>query len=306
MNVCRNCGGNDLQDLGFIGKLAPFFLKRVFGALLGVDRSINSRKRALQKIAAIPQTWFNRINRPVALVEMQLCRQCSFFQTRLPFEESAITRLYLDYRDESYNRERIEYEPTYAGIAADVGQIPVEIETRVTAATRFLQPHVPTGADFTILDYGGADGKFLPRLDGQKFVFEISNIPPIAGVTRVHSQAEMGTYSLVQLTHVIEHVVQPLDLVRQVTAHVAPGGYLYLETPQEISDERRAAFFAGKDVQTISIHEHINSYCPNAVAKLIENAGLSLVAIEASPVDVGWGKAVHIRALGRKRALDGK
>jgi Methyltransferase domain len=299
MNQCRNCGGMELQELGFIGKLVPFFLKRVFGMRVGAGESPSPLKALVQKTTAAPRALLNRVSQPTVFVEMQICDQCSFIQTRMPFEEQAINRLYLDYRSDSYNRERIEYEPAYAAIAEDVGQHAQELEARVTAATNFMQGKVPTGADFTILDYGGADGKFLPRLEGKKFVFEISNIEPIAGVTRVHSEEEMGTYSLVQLTHVIEHVVQPLELVKRVGAKVAPGGFLYLETPQELTDEKRAGLKSGSG-RNVAIHEHINSYCVPAVTKLIENAGFRLVAIEATRVDVGWGNAVHIRALGQK------
>ncbi len=109
-----------------------------------------------------------------------------------------INRLYLDYREDFYNRERIEYEPSYAAISSDVGHGAIELETRITAATNFLKERVPVGEDFTILDFGGSDGKFMPRLEGQKFVFEISKVEPIEGVTRIHSEAELGTYSLVQ------------------------------------------------------------------------------------------------------------
>ncbi len=76
------------------------------------------------------------------------------------------------------------------------------------------------------------------------------------------------------------------------------GGYLYVETPQEIHDEERGRLKLGRCI--VTIHEHINSYCIAAVTKLIENAGLRIVVIEAAPVDVGWAKGVHIRALGQK------
>ncbi len=298
MNRCRNCGGSEVVELGFVGKLAPFFLKRVFGMRLGFATSPSALKQLLRRVALVPQNLLERITRPAAFVEMQLCAHCSFIQSKLPFEEHAINRLYLDYRSDSYNRERSEYEPTYAAIAAQVGQDPIELENRVAAATTFLAANIALTDDFTILDYGGADGKFIPRIAARKFVFEISNIAPIAGVTRVHTEAEMGTYSLVQLTHVIEHVVEPLQLVQHVAAHVAPGGYLYLETPQELSEAERTEMQQGRRI--MAVHEHINSYSATAVTRLIEAAGLEFVAIEASAVDVGWGRAVHLRALGRK------
>jgi len=289
----------ELQELGFIGRVHPFFLKRVFGMRVGEGESPDPLKALIQKMTAAPRALLSRVSRSSVFVEMQICSQCSFIQTRMPFEEQAINRLYVDYRSASYNRERIEYEPSYAAIAESVGQHAQELESRVTAATKFIKDKVPTGTDFTILDYGGADGKFLPRLEGKKFVFEISNIEPIAGVTRVHSEEEMGTYSLVQLTHVIEHVVNPLELVKRVGSKVAQGGFLYLETPQELTDEVRAALRNGSG-RSVSVHEHINSYCVAAVKKLIESAGFRFLAIEATAVDAGWSNAVHIRALGQK------
>jgi len=296
---CRNCGETiDLRELGFVGQLAPFFLKRVFGIRLGAVRSPNRWKQMIRRVVRLPQSFLDRVNRPTALVEIQLCEACSFVQTKIPFHEDAINRLYLDYREDSYNRERIELEPTYAVMAADVGHGAVELETRTAAATKFISAHMPVDENFTILDFGGADGKFMPRIEAKKFVFEISNIQPIAGVTRLHSDAELGTYSLVQLAHVVEHVVEPLDLVKYVSTKVAPGGYLYVETPQELSAEQRTLLKDGE--RMLTIHEHINSFCTESVTKLIEKAGLRMVAIEATPVDVGWAKAVHIRALGQK------
>lgn len=300
MSRCRNCGNAELQDLGFIGQLAPFFLKRVFAARIGPSFSPHPLKRFIQRASALPQALLHRVSQPFVFVEMQLCEDCSFLQTRQPFQEEAINRLYVDYRADTYNRERIEYEPSYAAVVEQVGQDEREQKVRVTAATKFLKTYIQPGPDFTILDYGGADGKFLPDLPGRKFVFEISNIEPIAGVTRVHTEAEMGTYSLVQLTHVIEHVVQPLELVKFVANKVAPGGYLYLETPQELTDEIRAQLKSATAALNISIHEHINSYSVKAVSRLMESAGLRLVAIEATEVDVGWATAVHIRALGQR------
>jgi hypothetical protein len=255
-------------------------------------------KQAVQEIVQAPVGLLRRVYKPTALVEIQICNSCLFVQTKLPFHEDAINRLYADYREESYNRERIAYEPTYARIAADVGHSQVELNTRLTGATRFLKAHIPVAEGFTILDFGGSDGKFMPQLDGQKYVFEISSVEPVAGVTRIHSEAELGTYSLVQLAHVVEHVVEPLGLVKHVATKVANGGYLYIETPQEISNADLPRFRAGK--LTIAIHEHINRFCIQSVTTLIESAGLRLVAIEAVPVDVGWATSVHIRALGQK------
>ncbi|MFZ0416971.1 MAG: class I SAM-dependent methyltransferase [Candidatus Sulfotelmatobacter sp.] len=210
-------------------------------------------------------------------------------------------RLYVDYRSPAYNRQRIQWEPEYAAIAAAVGSDPLEVRTRTAALTAFLSKELRTSDPITLLDYGGSDGRFIPDIPGSKFVYEISNIDPVPGVTRIKSESELGTYSLVLLAHVTEHVPNPLNLVRKLSGYVEGGGYLYIETPQEISDQQRDELRNGARRFDIPIHEHINSYCVPAVAALLEAAGFTIVALESASVDLGWVKGIHLRALGRKR-----
>lgn len=301
MSGCRNCAGNDLQDLGPIGKVAPFFLKRALGLELGRPVSANPLKQKIREFTLIPMSPVPRLSTQFAFVEMQICHSCSFIQTSRPFHDEDILRLYRDYRSPSYNQERIKFEPSYATIASRVGQDEIEIHNRRAALSEFLHQNLGSNQPRTILDYGGSDGRFIPDIAGRKYVFEISNIEPIPEVTRIHSETDLGTYSLVLLAHVIEHVPHPLSLVQKIAAFVEPGGFLYIETPQEISDEERVGLQDGTRRFHVEIHEHINSYCVPAVSRLFEKAGLQLVAVERSSADVGWTKATHIRALGQKR-----
>jgi hypothetical protein len=271
---------------------------------LRYPRSPNPWRQKIRELASSALSLISRFSVHNAFVEMQLCRRCFFIQTRTPFHDDDIMRLYLDYRSPSYNRERILYEPSYASIAESVGQHEVEIQSRTAALKDFLNQNLTTNRAFTILDYGGSDGKFIPDFPGNKFVYEVSDIDPIPGVTRIESESDLGQYSLVLLAHVIEHVPHPLDLVRKVASYVEPGGYLYIETPQEITDEDRNRFLHGASPFDITIHEHINSYCKLAVTGLLESAGLNVVAVQAGQVDVGWAQSVHIRALGRKGLLE--
>lgn len=300
MGECRNCGASELNDLGRIGMVYPFFLKRVFGMEIRVPRSPNVVKQKIRDLVTFCMSVVSRVTTPFAFVEMQLCTHCSFIQTKIPFHDEDIKRLYRDYRSPSYNQERIHYEPEYTQIAPAIGQDQREVSTRQAALSLFLGKALPKLDGRTILDYGGADGRFMPNIPGSKFVYEISNTDPLPGITRIRSESELGTYSVVLFAHVTEHVPHPLNLVRKLSTYVEPGGYLYIETPQEISDEQRAGLQRDALRLDIGIHEHINYYCVPAVAALLEAAGFTVVAIESAPVDVGWATSVHIRALGRK------
>jgi SAM-dependent methyltransferase len=236
-------------------------------------------------------------------VELQVCAHCSFIQTKLPFHEEDVMRLYADYREPSYHHERTKYEPSYAAIAAAVGYDEVEIGTRTAALNDFLRRALPAADSFTtMLDYGGSDGRFLPNLPGAKFVYDVSKVDPLPGIARINAELDLGTYSLVLLAHVTEHLVHPLKLVRKLHSYVEPGGYLYIETPQEVSDEQRKGLIEGWLKMQLGIHEHLNYYCVPAVSALLESAGFEVVAIECTPVDLGWARSAHVRALGRKSA----
>jgi hypothetical protein len=301
MDKCRNCGQASTMPLKNKGMLEPFFLKRVFGLDLDWQQSPTGLKRLVRLLAARSQKLLARIAAPRAYVQMQICEVCSFVQTALPFPEASIGRLYADYRTDVYTAERLRYEPSYSAIAPYIGSSQVEIEARVNAETQFLKDRLEVSGDFTILDYGGADGKYIPNFDAQKFVYEISNTEPIPGVTRIRSEADLGEYSLVQVAHVIEHAVYPLDLVRKVAAMVAPGGFLYLEAPQDLPDEGLRRLKSGESRQALVIHEHINLYCLSSLTSLLEAAGFKVVAVESSQVDLGYCTPIVLRGLGQKK-----
>ena len=303
MGGCRNCGSLDVRELGFVGQLAPFFLKRVFNLELHGRIAVNPVKRCIQLLASPGKRFFARLLGDSAFIEMQVCRSCAFVQAKHPFSEEAITRLYLDYRADSYNVERIKYEPSYRAIAERVGTDDVEVRGRVKAVTEWLSDKIEILDNFTMLDYGGADGRFLPRLPAaEKFVYEVSNIAPLHGIARIPNETELGTYSYIHLAHVLEHVVNPLELVERVAQHIKPGGYLYIEVPQELSDSDLTSLQNESHHFDIFVHEHINKYSLSAITHLLGAAKLKPIATVSDNMDVGWAKAVHLRALARRLA----
>jgi len=302
MGECRNCGAEVTGDLGFIGEVAPFFLKRVLNLEHGLAPSGHPVKRFLRRIGLFAES-FQKIYGKSVLVEIEVCTSCSFIQTKVPFPEEAIGRLYTDYRSDCYNRERIRYEPEYAAIASQAGSCIQEIQSRTDGLTRWLTGKLNIESNFSMLDYGGADGKFLPNLPGEKggkYVFDISDIEPADGIMRIRDESELRSYSYIQLAHVLEHVSYPLVLARKAASFLKPSGYLYIEVPLEVSDEETTRLANGDQTIRVGIHEHINRYTVKSVTALLRSTGLSLVAVETEVVDLGWNKATMIRALGRK------
>jgi hypothetical protein len=296
---CRNCGTENTKDLGFIGEVAPFFLRRVLSLEYGLAPTANSLKRLLRSIGFVSRA-FQRVYSKSVLVEMQICERCSFIQTKRPFPEDAIGNLYADYRSDSYNQERILYEPEYASVAPQIGRCFREVQTRKSGLNKWLNGKLSPEATLSMLDYGGADGLFLPDLRGRKYVFDISDIAPVDGITKVKNESELGSYSYIQLAHVLEHVPFPLALTKKAASCLEYSGCLYVEVPQDLDNGMRTRIESRDSTTRLPIHEHINQYCLRSVSELLRSVALSPVAIESEMVDFGWSKGTIIRALGRK------
>lgn len=301
MRDCRNCGSAELRDLGFVGEVAPFFLKRVLNLQVRTAQARHPLRLLARRLCALPQRLFEKVYGCSAYAEMQICLACLFIQTKHAFADDALGRLYADYRSETYNAERIKYEPTYAALAKHVGVSEQEVQSRVGGLTEWLADKIHCGCDFSMLDFGGSDGRFLPRFDGRKFVFEISDISPLNGIVRIPKEADLETYSYVQLAHVLEHVPEPLAFVTRVSSFVKPSGYFYIEVPQDLADAEITELKDGLIRRGLTVHEHINTYCASSVTSLVQAAGLEVVKIEPVEIDLGWILARNIRALCRRR-----
>jgi|SRR5579871_174497 len=299
MNRCRNCGAVTIRELGFVGVLAPFFLKRVVGAELITRYSASPLKRSIQDLASIVHRFVAKIRPQAVAVELQSCLNCSFVQTKFPFSDEAISHLYEDYRSDSYNKERSFYEPDYAAVANSIGSHTEAGLGRIEALTSWLEGRISLD-EGSMLDFGGADGKFLPAFRGQKYVYEISDIQPAPGVVRIAAESSLQTYPYVQLAHVLEHVTEPLQLAQRVAALVQEGGYLLIEVPQDVSTEILQQLQLGDTHHTFTVHEHINYYSALALRKLLEAIDMEVVAIDAVPIESPMGRQTFIRGLARR------
>ena len=186
------------------------------------------------------------VGRPPFLCKLLECSTCSFrfFDVRLDPDE--VTRLYSAYRGERYFAERHRWEFWYSRKVNDgIGGDPEEIVLRVAALEKLILPHVNNATVKTVLDYGGDRGQCIPKsLGTDKFVFELSDAEPEAGVNRIGSDQELRSvkFDFIMALGVLEHCSEPAEVLEQLRSRLNPGSLLCIGVPYE----RYGVGFAGK------------------------------------------------------------
>jgi len=133
----------------------------------------------------------------------------------------------------------------------------------------------PAVAAPRVLDVGGGDGKLMRAFtDAGWMAFVVDyNSEPVAGVTRVGSTlADVpagARFDGLVCAHVLEHVVDPLALARQMAALLQQGGRLYAEVPLEI--------WRGTPIHADPL-THLNYFTGASLVRLLQAAGLTVCA----------------------------
>jgi SAM-dependent methyltransferase len=168
-----------------------------------------------------------------------------------------------------------------------------------------------------VLDLGCGAGENLETLSKRGWdVFGVEPSPAVAArvVERLHvsddrivvaaaEQASFApsTFDLVVMSHVLEHLHEPRDVLRHVHDWLAPGGRLLIRVPNASSLESRifGRFWFGLDVP-----RHLAHFTPETLARLLVETGFTVDRLrpqfQASSLS---GSLSHVRdALLRRRS----
>lgn len=168
----------------------------------------------------------------------------------------------------------------------------------------------PPGGE--LLDVGCGTGKFLVRLRESGWSGPMRGLEPdLASAERANAipgvsvrtggveqlQEEPGGLSAVVLRHVIEHVPGPLEVLRDIRSLLAPGGVLYLGTPDARTLSARVF---GKYWHGYDPPRHLFAFTAEGVRALLDRAGLELEREHWDFAPQMWTGSLH-HALARGR-----
>lgn len=305
--VCRNCNSSAIIRIENGGVVSPFFAYRVWGIRSIGHDPMARKERVINALSlGLLETTMSKAS---MYADTVICKDCSFYSVWQEIPDDALAGLYRDYRSDTYNRDRDFYEPgftqkvgIFVGKSGEASNRVAALEgyfKGLQAVGRFRRENIKNA-----LDWGGADGRFLPDLGArcEKYVLEVSDTVPIKGVSRLDELDESQRFDYIQVAHVLEHLSNPHKFLAGPISHLSERGYLYLEVPLEVTPATLVEDVIAKKIN-LCIHEHLNKYTEKSLCGLADSHNLRILDVATEDVDFFWYKGTVVRLLAQKDEL---
>lgn len=243
------------------------------------------------------------------LTSLIFCNRCGlrFFDRGLSDEE--VSNYYNGYGNDDYVKDRHRHEPFYtASVRRELRSWATSKDRRTGLSKTFAKANAPKSFS-SVLDFGGGSGHMLLDIDApRKAVFDVDEAHVDPGIERISAPELLGDgWDLVLSCQVLEHLTSPLASLEQIRNLLSVGGWLYVEMPDELWNNRafpskaRDLFLRGLlnspylllagDIAStafrkklgvlppfgfVPMREHLNYFTVDAISALVERAGLQL------------------------------
>ncbi len=214
------------------------------------------------------------------------CTGCRFVYVTPRLADDSLHEVY----GEAYWQSDSPKTHGYANYTADE---PLYLKT-FARRLRFVHKHLEPESrpDHRVLDVGCAAGYFLRVMQAEGHdIRGVELSPAIAKIAREHlgkdrvhvgtlddaiskGFAEPGSFDMVTMWDVIEHVPDPQQLLREVHSVLKPDGVIILETQNVDS---KFAKILGKRWQHYKHQEHLYHFNPATIARILTDCGFEIV-----------------------------
>ncbi len=139
----------------------------------------------------------------------------------------------------------------------------------------------------SVLDFGTATGEFLTYLSRKGFnvagvepnlLARQSAEPALQNRIKASIEEIKGQYDVITLWHVLEHVPQPMELLRTLNQYLTPNGIIMVAVPNFKSYD---AQFYGPYWAAWDVPRHLWHFSPNALKSLFRTAGYHFITDKA-------------------------
>lgn len=226
------------------------------------------------------------------------CDSCGFRQlSPIPTQEY-LNSIY----SESYFEEGGEGGYSYAD---QVDEVNVAFRMRAEEFYRRL------GAGAKVLDVGCATGEFLEHVKNLDMIpqgLELSSYGvsacrakelPVEQGTLNDFTGNFGQYDGIHIGHVLEHIPDPHQAIKDLKTLIRPGGWIYIEVPLQFDGylERLQRLRGGKPKFSVFSVHHCSFFCPSSIQKLLEMHDLKIEYLTTVDKYRRAGRKVSLRKL---------
>ncbi|MGE0879157.1 MAG: class I SAM-dependent methyltransferase [Acidimicrobiia bacterium] len=188
------------------------------------------------------------------------------------------------YVDATYGREKmrasfervINLPPERSDNVGRAARVDAFARERATSGRRLLDVGSGLGVFPRAMRLAGWDCTALdPDPTASELCGELAGVHAVCADFFAADPRQLGRYDAVTLNKVVEHVAEPVAMLRRAAAFVAEAGFVYIEVPDSAAADdadgpHREEFFV----------EHLHVFSPASLAASIARAGLHLVDIE--------------------------
>ena len=183
----------------------------------------------------------------------------------------------------------------------------VSVLPSVGDASEMEMMRVPASRTGSLLDVGCGSGAFLKRM--QQAGWQVMGTEPDPNAAaRLRDRLQVSVFSsveevrlradrfdLITLSHVIEHVPDPIATLRELVGLLAPGGQLMLTTPNARS---LGSKLFGSSWRGLEPPRHFNIFSPKSMVETVESSGLR---VDVLRTEVRLGRGIFYLSFLAKR-----
>ena len=210
---------------------------------------------------------------------LAICSKCSTIQKIIdPYFLKNISEIYSQY-DMFHQSEGIEQSV----FSSTTGSF----EKRSSSLCKYIESNLNLSDSGALLDVGCATGETLRAFNlarndwelfghdlGRKYFEKLQKIPNFKALFSGDFLSIEGTYDLITLIHTLEHFLDPIDGLKQLSRYIKDKGYLFIQIPN-----------AQINPFDLLIADHVCHFSTKSFKTLVESSGYEVHKISDSFID---------------------